>query len=346
MRMLFVWSAATVSTYDVARGYRHAFARQGHVLRDYKLFARIEYHARAIAEKTEQIAVLSELASENIVVEAMKHRADLVFIVSGMTCHPNAIWLLRRAGIPATVLFTESPYNDPQQREWVAVYPEMTVFTNERLSARREGWYYLPHAYDPEIHRPVDAGDLPRCDVLFVGTLWPERVAFFEAIDWTGITLQMHGTWPDVQHDDTAKRHVLELAATAAASPIRRYFSPGCVRNEEIAGYYAAATMVVNVHRTDPDAESLNPRCYEVPACGTLLVTDGRRELGQVFRPGSVATFTDAASLHETMRYYLDHAEARADAIAQAQVDIRPHTFDRRAQQVMEVLAPALPVAV
>lgn len=315
-RILFVWSSAEFSTWDVARGYRAALERRREfVLRDYRLYARMRYHAKALGERADNVDLLSRIASEGIIVEALKHRADLVFIVSGMALHPDAVWYLRRVGIPAAVLFTESPYDDGKQREFHAVYPDMICFTTERTSAVG-GWRYLAHAYDPDIHYPRTAGS--HCDVLFIGTLWRERIQLLEAVDWSGIALKLIGTW---------------VAPPAPAeSPLQRFYSDHCVRNDEAPGYYASAAVCLNPFRAHSRAESLNPRAYELAACESFQMLDHRAEIEDVFgKDGScsVVTFT-ADSLEERIRYWLAHEAERKELAKLARAAVRPHTFDAR----------------
>jgi spore maturation protein CgeB len=282
----------------------------------------MKYHADALGKKGENIDLLSRVASENIVVEALKHRADVVFIISAMALHPDAVWLLRRVGIRTTVLFTESPYNDHEQREFHAVYPEMRCVVNERTSAV-DGWSYLAHAYDPLVHKPMDAVEDP-CDVLLIGTLWRERIAFLEQVDWTGIKLKLIGTWlaPPVPED----------------SVLGQYYEEGCVLNKDAPGYYASAKICLNIHRAHPTAESLNPRAYELAACGAFQLTDVRAELGDVFGSNgglSVASFDSPQDLEEKIRLYLKSPAIRQDFSTRARQQVSGHTFDARAQALV-----------
>lgn len=322
MRLLFVWSSAEFSTWDVARGYRRALERQGrHDIRDYRLYARMKYHVTALGDKrAEDLNLVTRIASENIVVEAMKHRADLVFIVSGMALHPDALWLLRRAGIRAAVLFTESPYNDREQREFHAVYPEMICFTMERTSAV-DGWAYLPHAYDADVHRPCS---MPvRDDVLFIGTLWQDRIRLLEQVDWTGIRLHLFGTWV--------------APPLPCESSIGHFYKEGCIPNHLAPTYYGGARICLNPHRAHPTAESLNPRAYELAACEAFQLTDQRAEVYDVFN-GSVVTFTGAMILEHQIRAWLARDADRKDAARAAMEAVVPHTFDARAETLMRAL--------
>jgi spore maturation protein CgeB len=325
-RILFVWSAAEFSTFDVARGFRTALERRREYdVYDYRLYARLRYHAAALGdEKAANLNLLTRQASDNVVVEALRHRADLVLIISGMALHPDAIWLLRRAHIRTAVLFTESPYNDEEQRAFHAVYPEMICFTNERTSAR-DGWIYLPPAYDPAVHRPVSATERP-CDVLLIGTFWSERIRLLEQVDWTGLTVRLIGTWvaPPSPED----------------SPIGRFYEHLCVRNIEAAGYYASAAICLNPHRTHPRAESMNPRAYELAACGAFQLSDPRAELVETYDE-CVPTFRDAAELESRIREWQSRPADRARLAAMARTMVAPQTFDARLETLLAYVGMA-----
>ncbi len=114
------------------------------------------------------------MASEGVLAEATYHRADYVLVVSGLQFHEIGLWLLDHYDIPIAVVMTESPYQDADQVRWIGAYQRAVVFTHERVSAKRYGWNYLPHAYDPAIHRPVPPDPDEVCDVLLVGSGWPE----------------------------------------------------------------------------------------------------------------------------------------------------------------------------
>ena len=325
MRILYVWSSAEFSTWDVARGYRNALERQGcHEIRDYRLYARMKYHASALGKKGDNIDLLARVASENILIEALRHRADVVFIVSAMALHPDAVWLLRQMKIPTVVLFTESPYNDPQQRAFHDVYPEMRGIVNERISAT-DGWTYLAHAHDQHIHKPTKPTE-KGCDVLMIGTLWKERIEFLEQVDWRGINLRLIGTWvaPPFPKD----------------SPLGKYYEEGCIKNSEVPGCYASAKICLNLYRAHPTAESLNPRTYELAACGAFQLTDYRAELPEVFGEewGSHVTFGSPKEFEEKVRWFLSHPEERKALADEARARVKEHTFDTRVHTLVRQL--------
>lgn len=328
-RILFVHPGAEFSIWDVGAGLRRALEAQGHTIADYYLTRRLMYHGAAmdaggLDPDAENIAAVSKQASENVLIEALYHRADLVIIVSGLNLHPLALWLLDRVGdphIPVAVVLTESPYEDPQQIEWLSAHRSPIVFTNDRASARLHGWSYLPHAFDPAVHYSRKPEPTEACDVLMVATGWRERQELFEQIDWSGIRLRLIGPWPYLPE----------------AHPLRAFVEDRCVPNAELPQLYASAKICLNFFRRHLYAESLGPRTYELAACGAFQLSDDRAELEEIFN-GTIPTFETAAQLEGMIRHFLAHDDERRELAGRAQAIVQGETFQRRAEQMMQVI--------
>lgn len=335
-KVLFVFPIAEMSIWDVARGYRAALAKRigEENIRDYYLSKRAAYHKQALPEEqANNPRVVSQMATEGIVAEAVLFDVEYVLIISGLNFHALGLVLLRKMGIRTGVILTESPYEDEDQKEWASVYPEMDVFTNERVSAEQHGWTYLPAAYDPAVHHPLTLEDpyvhqvgspLPTsCDVLLIGTGWAERQRLLEAVDWTGIHLRIYGLWTDLRDHPE--------------SPLFPYYHQGFVDNLCINHHYSQAQICLNFHRAHPTAESANPRTYELAACGAFQLCDERSEVMEIFG-AAVPTFSTANDLAVQIRYYLSNPERRLLRVQQALDHVRQHTFDVRAERLVDVM--------
>lgn len=263
-------------------------------------------------------------ASIGAVAVALQQMPDVVLIVSAMFFHPNVIVQLKRAGFRVVVLFTESPYD--LEKELAVLKLRVTdehsplaidgCWTNERsvvpaFAAVQPASGYLPHAWHPDRHQagPQPGDDqVPAHDVVFVGSAFRERIAFLSAIDWTGIDFGLYGEW----------------SGLPARSPLRRHLKGGMVDNARTAALYRRAKIGLNLYRTSigwgpkaPSiayAESLNPRAYELAACGVFHLSDYRREVADVFGP-LVPTFASPAEAATLIRTWLADAAGR-EAIA------------------------------
>lgn len=334
MRIAVVYPAPGLSVRDVARGYHRALAVLGQDVWPVDLPKRLAFYERALEGRIPEDAVSAEaarLAAGAIVVECLRLQPDLVLVVSGMGLHPDLYPLLRRAGLRTAIVLTECPYQDAVQRHLAGLVDD--CFVNDRasvMSFRRANprTWYLPPAYDPEIHRPIAVGPECRSDVVLVATGFGERVRFLEAVDWDGIDLRLFGVW-DLRPD----------------SPLARFDRRRLLPNEEAARWYCGAKIALNLHRTDTgwvtpdvlvtDAHSLNPRAYEIAACGAFQVCDATRpELGEVFGD-SVPTFRSPADLGALLRVALADPGWRAACAVEARQRGAGHTFTARAETLL-----------
>lgn len=328
MKILQIHSSADWSITDVSRGYYHALTRLGHDVRLYPLNEWIKFMGGRLEnwdpdqDDTERHIATLQLAGEKMVVDAIRHQADLVVVISGMGLHPDALWLLKQLGLRVALVCTESPYNDEQQQYLTDFVDLVTV--NDRSSLERmrhPNLHYLPHAYDPEVHRPLRVGEEYQSDVFFVGTGFTERKELFEAVDWTGIDLRLFGYW---------------LTTTAAFSPLAKYMTEKTLKNEEAVRWYSGTKVAPNLHR-DAAGWSANPRVFELAAVGAhQLVDDKRPEVREIFG-NSVCYFSGPYDFEDRLRACLADPEHRRRAANEARERVISggHTFEARARQLL-----------
>lgn len=344
MKVLLLHPGASWSTADVATGLRYGLIHHGVQVIDYRLDARIPRAAvwlknawRAAkkndptVEKPNTADVFYQAGIESITA-ALHHEVDVVLVVSGMFLHMKILRMMKRAHIPVVVLFTESPY-DPQELAMAKIVDG--CWTNERSSVdafravnRNSG--YLPHAWHPERHQPgPQPGDdqVPAHDVVFVGSAFQERIDWLSAIDWTGIDLGLYGMWAPL------KRHRL-----------RQYVRSAPVSNVTTAALYRRAKVGLNLYRTSQGwgkhaaqiahAESLNPRAYELAACGAFHLSSYRAEVGEVFGD-LVPTFRHPTEASGLIRSWLANPDGRAHVAAELPACVAEMSWVDRATRVI-----------
>jgi spore maturation protein CgeB len=268
---------------------------------------------------------------------ALRAQVDIVLVVSAMFLHPDVIHLMNRAGVKVAVLFTESPYDIGKELEVAKIVAG--CWTNERssLSAFRavnphSG--YLPHGWHPERHKPgAQPGDeqVKAHDVVFVGSAFQERIEWLSKIDWTGIDLGLYGSWNSV-----GSRH-----------PLRSFIQGAQINNSVTASLYRRAKVGLNLYRTSMGwgkhapqirhAESLNPRAYELAACGAFHLSTYRQEISDVFGE-LVPTFTTPEDASALIRQWLADADGRAAMARQLPACVAEMSWASRATQMIRDL--------
>lgn len=345
MKLLLCHPGASFSTADVYTGLRAGMERMGVELVHYAMDGRVDVagswlmHSWRKGGKREVKPSPADIvyqASTGIIERALRHQVDWVLIISAMYIHPDALILLRRAGVRVAILFTESPYDDDWQLKYAGI--GNVCWVNERASVERfraagHECYYWQHAIDPARHDTSgDDEALPAHDVVFVGTGFQERIETLAAVDWDGIDLGLYGSWSLL-----GSRHRL-----------RRHLCGGVVPNHMTAGLYRRAKIGLNLHRQSigfgreapriEHAESMNPRCYELAACGRFFLSDYRAEMRDVFGD-LVPTFTTPDELETLTRHYLAHDAERERIAARLPAMVVDHNFYERARSMVRVLS-------
>ncbi|WP_373558055.1 glycosyltransferase [Paenibacillus sp. XY044] len=290
-------------------------------------------------------AALSSLVRECIVVEApkmlelaKKERPDLIFVLNGLHVFPENhledIRRLRALGMTTVVWFVDDPYFSEDTAVACTAYD--VVFTHELgcvsfyqgLGARNV--HYLPLAVNPEMFKPLRCGPEHLYDICFIGNAFWNRVAIFDemaAFLENKKVLIAGGFWERLSRQDLLGRSV----------------RLGFIPPEETVRYYNGAKVVINIHRPDEwgqdnrnihriGGKSINPRTYEINACGAMQITDIREDLTSFYRPGyDIDTFASVAELENKITYYLEHDEERRNMAARGLHTTRQaHTFISR----------------
>lgn len=344
LRILAVHPGASWATADVFWGLYHGLQYHDIEVFPYRLDERIPTAKASLAiewrSKKRHQPDLAPVNNADILYKAgigalemaLRKQVDVVLIVSAMLLHPDVITRLKQAGLRVVVLFTESPYDVEQELRVAAMVDggwthERSVVS--RFRAVNPCFGYLPHGWDPLVHRtdtPID-DSVPAHDVVFVGTGFRERYRWFNAINWSGIDLGLYGTW------DTRL--------------LKKYVRPhvrGLVENERAALLYRRAKIGLNLYRTSKGfggnasaithAESVNPRAYELAACGAFFLSEFRSESAEVFGD-LVPTFRSPIEAAALMRLWLKNESERRQVAAQLPACVAEASWIERTKTVL-----------
>lgn len=288
-----------------------------------------------------------EVSSPEEMLQKAEHfNPDLVLVMNAMHVfpaeHSEHIDLIRSRGIRTAVWFVDDPYFTDRSLPLASHYDY--VFTHElscvpfyREAGCREV-HYLPLAADPEMFAPMEAPRSYQSDICFIGSAFWNRVALFDELApylARKKVMIMGGLWSRLQQQGLLRPHIRE----------------GWVEPEETRIYYNGAKIVINMHRPTEAGQdnantanlsglSINPRTYEIAACGTLQITDVREDLLNYYRPGyDIETFGSAEELKQKMDYYLAHEQERVEMAWRSLRTTRErHTYNDRVARMLAVL--------
>jgi spore maturation protein CgeB len=319
-----------------------------------RIQARIMYVPQGFEAIDEGVidALRSETAEVHVVPavqmrdQATLLRPDLVLVMNGLHVvppdHLEQIDAIRRLGIATAIWFVDDPYVTDHT---VSIAPHYDyVFTHERSclelyrSLGIKQLHHLPLAVHFGLFHPEHVPFEYRSDICFIGMAFWNRVQLFDELA------------PYLKDKKVIIGGGLWERMTRY-SQVSNFVRDGWIPVPETAKYYNGAKMVINLHRTTEagkdnlnginwPAESVNPRTFEMAACGTLQLTDARSELPEHYRDGAeIAVYRDARHLIQLMEHYLTHDEERLHVAARGYKRTkRDHHFPNRIRKLLDII--------
>lgn len=125
----------------------------------------------------------------------------------------------------------------------------------------------------------------------------------------------------------------------AIDSPLRKYYH-GEAWGMDMYRIIKQAKICINRHSAAAEQYANNMRLYETTGIGTLLVTDVKKNLSDLFIEGKeVVSYQSSAQLMERIQYYLTHnRERECIAAAGQQRTLREHTYRQRMKKLNGIL--------
>jgi hypothetical protein len=193
---------------------------------------------------------------------------------------------------------------------------------------------YMPHCYRPGIHYPRTGPRDPgrASDLAFIGTAFPSRRKFFEAMDLSGLDVLIAGN---------------DWGKTSPDSPLVPFIGTGltdadCVNNDEAAEIYRHAKMGINFYRREAEdgwdtrAYACGPREIEMAACGLPFLRDPRGEGDELLH--MLPRYGSPEEASELLRWHLAREGVRDKIGAQAREAVADRTFENNVKRFLRLI--------
>ena len=305
------------------------------------VFEKIDQGPYDQAIKEQMFARMIDTIDAELMTEVERYKPDLVLAIAQSPIHDHTVLKLKAKGIAVAYWFVE----DYRFRQYWAKKAPLydfffTIQRDDYLKARfstmnHMHWHYLPLGCDPMIHKPwkpsFSAQQPFRCRIGFMGAPYRNRIKVFEALSHLDLGIWGEG-WNCMKLSQGLKTRIREGS---------RRITP-----QESVKIYCSADIVLNLHSsalTDGISETgdfVNPRTFEVAACGGFQLTDNRKELADVFSPvEEIIVFQDLEELPELIDYWLSHPHKRKMIAQKAQRRAwRDHSYKLRAEQIIATI--------
>lgn len=262
---------------------------------------------------------------------------DLVLAMAQAPLTLAVLEHLRKKKFLTAMWFVENYRHLTYWQQMAAGYDHWFVFQQgdcpgalKRAGARHV--HYLPMAANPAVHRPLEMTDPERrefgADVSFVGAGYQNRRTLLPrwlSKDWT---FKLWGNeWEGAQN---------------LASVIQR--GGARIDTQTCMKVFNATEINLNLHSCggddlDSQADFVNPRTFELAACGAFQLVDRRSLMGDLFTDGELAQFDRADEVPSLIRRWLSDPEGRKAMAQAAQARVlRDHTYRHRMQDLLTTI--------
>jgi hypothetical protein len=338
MRWLACQPGPQWSVRDVHVGWVEALRGAGETVLDYPLGDWLTFFGEALLPRSENEffrAMTNEQAIEasadRLAAALWKTRPDVLLLTSGFFLPTPLLDTARRDGVKIVVICTEQPYELGRELD-IASHSDIALLTDPTtIDKFREVCtaVHQPHCYRPTVHTPGPVVRELAADFAFVGTGYPSRIRFLEAMGLDGLDVLLAGNW----------------AQLGESSPLRAYVAGGledCLDNDKTLQVYRSAAVGINLYRREAETPELSagwavgPREVEMAASGAFFLRDPRPE-GDALFP-SLPTFTSPGEAGELLRHYLANPAAREAAALKAREAVTDRTFDNAAARLLRLI--------
>jgi len=213
---------------------------------------------------------------------------------------------------------------------WFVIQKGACVEALKRAGAHHV--HYLPMAADPDVHTPIRLSEAERtefgADVSFVGAGYRNRRVLLPqwlSKEWT---FKLWGNeWEGAEH----------LASVLQRNGAR-------IDTDTCMKVFNATAINLNLHSSggeglDEQADFVNPRTFELAACGAFQLVDERGLLPDLFTEQEVVRFRRPQEVPALIRHWLRDADARKTIVEAArQRVLREHTYRHRMGELLATI--------
>lgn len=241
----------------------------------------------------------------------------VVFINRGIYITSETIYELKNYTKLVVSYNNDDPFGDYNDKRWrhfvkaIPAYDINFVYREKNIqdygNAGANNVYLMRSYYLPKLHRPVQLTDEDRkrfqSDVVYIGHCEPDqRIEYIEALIGAEIHIRLFGTY--------WKRYL--------PGNLRKKL--GNIRPLRGDDYTKAlcASKIALCFLSKLNNDSYARRCFEIPACGTLLMSERTDTLKKLYEEDKEAVyFSDSKELIKKVQDLLNDPEKR-NAIAEA----------------------------
>jgi len=253
---------------------------------------------------------LAKKANSKLVNIAQKFKPTLTFVVSPLLLHPDSILALQEYG-PVFVFYTDNPldshhtHTNSWEKGRLCLWDAALIWNPELVDKLHKNGvkraFFHQFCADTQYHFP-QRQNLPEYDIAFIGN-WDtskKREKYLKTVADYNLGLWGSDYWN-----------------VRCREPSLRGISQGMCSYQDIPKFLGTAKMALNILRPQNEGGH-NIRTYEIPATGTLMLSERSETLLNLFIEDREAVyFSSPEELREKVKYLMENQQLR-ESIAKA----------------------------
>ena len=269
--------------------------------------------------------LLNEL--NNYLIKAFnRFKPDLVVVIKGDTIDAKTLQAMSRA--KRILWMMDSIFYNPQSINLVNHVEAIFLFEKsdvDKVLPLNPNSHYLPSAVDEKIYHRLH---LPKdIDLLFIGTLYPERIELLRKI---------RKTFPQLKIKVFCERYrfykhpVKFIKSLFDSTYINRFVTP-----KEANRLYNRAKICLNMHHRQ-SIYGINPRFFEILGSGATLITDYRPFMADYFEGAKIGIYHSEAELISAIEKALSMSNFDENLYNEIRSQ---HTYRNRVEFILQSIA-------
>lgn len=250
---------------------------------------------------------------------------DVIWVDKAVYITPKTTAQLRRLGAKLIHYTPDTAFTENQSRHFYNSLPLYDVaITTKSFEMQAYLKYIQPQqllystqGYDTTLHYPRYAFSEKQAHVLFVGLYEPARAKVLHHLLVANIPIVLAGKkWTNFvkQHQN------YELT----------FLGEGLFGEAYVEAISKAQMALGLVWKRFPELHTT--RTFEIPACGTALITEYNQEIAQFYNDDEVIFFKDIDTLVSKIKFYLDNPDALQHITENGLKKVRTGGYDYQEQ--------------
>ena len=318
----------------------------------YDTFCRLDKGTHNVVYFASDIAIKSlgkEKTGQQLLAAVLEKKPDICFFsMIDDELSPETIRSITNTGHTTLGWFSDDPWRFDNYSKyyapsfsWVSTTDESALPKYKKIGVTNA--VYIPCAANDAIFKLMDV--LKDVDVSFIGSRTAQRYRIIKELKRNGINIVVRGSgWTDGRISAEEVVNIIcrskislnfnQSAASFGIRPLARLFFKRNVFTRSLREIHPDFQNFFSNLREwrQKRKPQLKARTFEVPACGTMLLTHNSCGVGRYYKIGrEIDVYDSITNLMEKIRHYLNHDELR-ERIAQAGYHrtIRDHTYAAR----------------